>query len=328
MSAAWQWLRLSFRLQRWEVVAAAAGVAVLTVGMLWFAWQLRALVAAAPQCADPSTFVAGCERAGQQMQEISAWATRSTYLSYGAPFGMGLLLGVPLVARELEGRTAPIAWTLSRSRAAWLGRRVAFATLMVVTLLVVVAVAGEILAAAVVPDAKLGEDFTWYGRRGPLLVARGLAALGIGVVAGALVGRTLPGLLAAAFASVLIFTGVSLVMDRWNATDATAQAYGVDRIGALFLGQRVELTTGELVTWDEMGARGLDAYAINGEDGGLYANVDDLTRGEDVIGWDRELLVPGRLYPQVVLRESGVLGALTLTALAAGLVVVARRRPG
>lgn len=337
MSAAWQWLRLSFRLQRWEVLAAAAGVAVLTVGMLWFAWQLRALVAAAPQCADPSTFVAGCERAGQQMQEISAWATRSTYLSYGAPFGMGLLLGVPLVARELEGRTAPIAWTLSRSRAAWLGRRVAFAALIVVTLLVVVAVAGEVLAAAVVPDAKLGEDFTWYGRRGPLLVARGLAALGIGVVAGALVGRTLPGLLTAAFASVLIFTGVSLVMDRWNESDAiVAQAYGVDRSGAyverasvgLFLGQRVELASGELVTWDEMGARGLNVEAIDGEDGALYANVDDLTRGEDVIGWDRELLVPGRLYPQVVLRESGVLGALTLTALAAGLIVVRRRRPG
>lgn len=327
MSAAWQWLRLSFRLQRWEVLAAAAGVAVLTVGMLWFAWQLRALVAAAPQCADPSTFVAGCERAGQQMQEISAWATRSTYLSYGAPFGMGLLLGVPLVARELEGRTAPIAWTLSRSRAAWLGRRVAFAALIVVTLLVVVAVAGEILAAAVVPDAKLGEDFTWYGRRGPLLVARGLAALGIGVVAGALVGRTLPGLLAAAFASVLIFTGVSLVMDRWNATDAVAQAYGVDRGGGLLLGARVELASGELVSWDEMTARGLNVEVV-GMNGDLYANADALGRGEDAIGWDRELLVPGRLYPVVVARESAVLGALTLVALMAGLIVVRRRRPG
>lgn len=258
---------------------------------------------------------------------MSAWATRSTYLSFGAPFGMGLLLGVPLVAREIEGRTAQIAWTLSRSRAAWLARRVAFAALIVAALLAVVGVAGEILTAATLPDGKPGQDFMWYGRRGALIVVRGLAALGIGVVMGALVGRTLPALLAAAFVSVAIFAGVSFGMDRWNETDAIAQAYGVDRGGGLFLGQWVELASGELVSWTEMQARGLSVEAI-GMDGELYATTSAMASGDAAIGWDRELLVPGRQYPLVALRESAVLGGLTVVALIAGLAVVNRRRPG
>jgi hypothetical protein len=32
------WVRLSFRLHRWEVLASAAGVAILSAAMLWFAW--------------------------------------------------------------------------------------------------------------------------------------------------------------------------------------------------------------------------------------------------------------------------------------------------
>ena len=327
MSAAWNWLRLSFRLQRWEVLASIVGVAVLAAGMLWFAWQLQTLLAASPQCADPSTFIPGCERAGEQIQELSSWAQRSTYLAYGAPFGMGLLLGVPLVAREVEGRTAQIAWTLSRSRAAWLSRRVAFAALVVIALLAVVGIAAEILTVAVLADGKPAEDFTWYGRRGALVVVRGLAALGIGVVLGALIGRTLPALLAAAFVSVAIFTGVSLGMDRWNQTEAVAQPYGLDRGGALVLGTRVELASGELVSWEEMSARGLNVEAID-MDGQLYANVDALNRGDDPIGWDRELLLPGRLYPLIVLRESAVLGGVAALTLLAGVLVVKRRRPG
>jgi hypothetical protein len=327
VSAAWHWLRLSFRLQRWEVLASAVGVTILTAGILWFAWQLRTLIAEAPQCADTSVLVAGCERAAREIQEISAWANQSTYLTYGAPFGIGLLLSVPLVSREIEGRTAQIAWSLSRSRAAWLARRVAFAALVVVALLAVVGLSAEILTAALLPDGKPGEDFFWYGRRGALLIVRGLAALGIGVFIGALIGRTLPALLAAAFVSVLIFTGVSLGMDRWNETDAVVQPYGVDRGGGLVMGLRVELASGELVSWEELNARGVSIEAI-GMGGELYTDPEAMGRGEDPIGSERELLVPGRLYPLIVLRESAVLGGVALVVLAAGLVVVKRRRPG
>ena len=54
MSRIGSWLVLSFRMQRWEVLASAAGVALLSAGMLWFTLQLRALAATDPGCVDPS----------------------------------------------------------------------------------------------------------------------------------------------------------------------------------------------------------------------------------------------------------------------------------
>src|SRR5690606_27428884 len=103
-----RWARLSFRLQRWEVLASVAGVAVLTGLMLWFAWPLRMLAAGQPGCTDPAAYVPGCEAFVQRFQGMSGWAQGLLYLSWGAPFGMGLVLGVPIVAREVEGRTAGV----------------------------------------------------------------------------------------------------------------------------------------------------------------------------------------------------------------------------
>lgn len=319
--------RLSFGLQRWEVLASVGGTVAVVGAMFWFTWQLRAMASAEPGCPDPADYVPGCEQFVLRFGDLSGWASQLVRLAWGAPFAMGLLLGVPLVAREVEDHTAAIAWTLSRSRAAWLARRVAFAVLVLIGLLGVLAVASEILSSAILPTLHLDRDFTWHGRRGALIVIRGLAALGIGVTLGALVGRTLPGLLAAAAASVLAFTAVSLGMDRWNETDAVAQAYGIDRAGSLFIGQRTELATGELVTYEELQRRGL-AYEAIDADGGLYASPTVVGDRNKLIGWDRELLVPGRLYPRVVLRESLVVGGMAVVLGLAAAGVVARRRPG
>lgn len=324
MSRIGSWLILSFRLHRWEVLASTAGVATLTAAMLWFAWQLRTLAGTEPGCPDPTSYGPGCEQFAQQFYELSSKAQLLSYFSWAAPFGMGLVLGVPLVSRELEHRTAAIAWTLSRSRARWLARRTAFPALVLVVLLLVVALAGGVLAAAQMPNLHLDRDFTWYGRRDGLVVARGLAALGIGVLAGAVVGRVLPALLLAAFASVLAFTAISLGMDRWVEGDAIVQAFGVDRTGARFLGQRIELPSGELVTYGDFPYRG-ETWDVEGE---IFAAAADIGQPDKIIGWDRELLVPGRLYPQIVLRESAVVGGTAVLLALATTFVVGRRRAG
>lgn len=319
-------LRLSFRLQRWEVLALAAGVALLTAAMMWFTWQLRTLAASEPGCLDPSTYVAACEQSPQPFYQLASLAEGLSYLGWTAPFALGLVLGVPLVSREIEQRTAGIAWALSRSRTSWLLGRVAFAALVLVFLLVVLAIASEVLAAAQMPTHHLDRDFAWYGRRGGLLVARGLAALGVGVLLGAVLGRVLPALLLAAFASALIFTVISLGMDRWIQTDAVVVASG-DQAGVRYLGQRVELTSGELVDYGELMRRGL-AFDVIDEEGRLFAKPEDMGHPERMIGWDRTLVVPGRLYPQIVLRESAVVGGTALLLGLASAAVVARRRPG
>jgi hypothetical protein len=318
------WLILSFRMHRWEVLASAAGVALLTAAMLWFAWQLRTLAAANPGCVDPTAYAPGCTQLGQRFYELSSKGEWLSYFSWGAPFGMGLVLGVPLVSREVEHRTANIAWTLSRSRTWWLVRRAAFLVLVLVALLLVLAMVGEVLASAQMPGLHLERDFAWYGRRGGLIVVRGLASLGIGVLLGAMLGRVMPAVLLAAFASVLVFAAISLGMDRWLEGDAIVQPFGVDRAGGRALGQRIELPSGKLVTYGDFPYHG-ETWDVEGE---IFGAAADIGHPDRIIGWDRELLVPGRLYPQIVLRESAVVGGTAVLLALATIFVVSRRRPG
>jgi hypothetical protein len=317
------WLVLSYRLHRWEVLASAAGVALLSAAMLWFAWQLRTLAATDPGCVDPTAYAPGCTQLAQRFYELSSKAEWLSYFSWMAPFAMGLILGVPLVSRELEHRTAGMAWTLSRSRAWWLASRVLFVAVVMIALLLVVAVVGELLTSAVFPNLHLDRDFSWYGRRGGLIVVRGLLALGIGVLIGAVLGRLLPALLVAVAASVLIFAAISLGMDRWMENDAIVLPYGVDRAGGLSLGQRIELPSGALVNYNELPYRG-ETWDVEGD---IYGAEADIGHPERILGRDRELVVPGKLYPQIIVREGGVVsGAAALMALAATFIV-SRRRP-
>jgi hypothetical protein len=314
------------------VVASVAGVALLAAVMLWFAWQLRGIAASEPGCPDPSAYGPGCEALAQRFQGLADWGSGLLYLAWGAPFGMGLVLGVPLVSREVESGTAAMAWTLSRSRARWLAGRVAFAAAVLLPLLVVVLLASAALASAILPQLHLDRDFTWYGRRDWLIVVRGVAALGIGVLVGAVVGRMLPALLAGAFASVLVFAGVSLAMDRWNQTltvvvDPSAISDGAAVTeGSLGMGGAIELPSGELVPWAEVA---MDVQ-FGDASGALYTRFDEETGEPDpesFVGWDRSFIVPGHRYREVLARESAVVGAVGLVAVAAALLVVRRRRP-
>jgi len=320
------WLILSFRLHRWEILASAAGVAILSAAMLWFAWQLRALAATDPGCLDPASYAPGCTQLGQRFYELSSKAEWVSYLSWLAPFAMGLVLGVPLVSREVEHRTAAIAWTMSRSRTRWLAGRAAFLILVMVVLLIVVAVAGEALASATMPAQHLDRDFAWYGRRGALIVVRGLASLGIGVLIGAWLGRVLPALLVAVFASLVFFSAISLGMDRWIEGDAIIQKFDADRAGGRQLGQRVLLPSGELVDNGELLRRGLAYEAI--VDDLLYAKPEDIGHPDRIVGYDRYLVVPGSRYPQIVLREAGVVGGTAVLLALAATFIVSRRTPG
>jgi hypothetical protein len=330
MSRTGSWLLLSFRLHRWEVVASALGTTALAGVMLWFTSQLRTLAASEPGCPDPAAYVAGCEQFVQRFSNLADWARQLLSLSWCAPFGMGLVLGVPLVSREIEHRTAGIAWSLSRSRAWWLARRLAFLVLVLVGLLAVLAIVSDILASALMPTLTMDSDFTWYGRRGVLIVARGLAALGVGVLLGAAIGRLLPALLLAALASVLLFTVASLGMDRWLEADAVLRpamnASAFEKDGGRSLGSRIELPGGGVVTWTDLLRLGYSNVQED-MDGRLHADPADLGRLEKVIGWDRELVVPGRLYPQIALRESGVMVGAGGVLLLGAVIVVGRRRP-
>lgn len=107
------------------------------------------------------------------------------------PFLLGLLGGVPIVARELEAGTAQTAWSLNGSRVRWLARQVA-------PIAVVLGVLMTFAALVAIPVGDIwvnwghGGAASLIGLHGPLAVVRAFGAFGVGLAMGALLGRTLP----------------------------------------------------------------------------------------------------------------------------------------
>ncbi len=173
--------------------------------MLWIAWQAGQLVALDPTCLAADRDAPRCRELVETLGTLGGFGGQLLTYSAVVAFGMGLVVGVPLVAREIEHGSAGLAWTLSPSRMRWLLPRMAAAATVVIALLAVLSVASDVLASAILPDLNLGADFTWYGQRGGLLVMRGLLALGIGLALGAMLGRQLLALLLAILATVAVF---------------------------------------------------------------------------------------------------------------------------
>ena len=340
MTGALTWARLSYRQQRWELLLVVLGVAGLAAGMVWFAATLDALRAANLECLtgmSPTGAMevgppAACQSFLSEYYDTESWASNLTNLAWAAPFGMGVVLGAPLVAREIEARTAQLAWSLSPSRVGWLLRRIAFVTLVGLLLLAVLAVGSELLAAAIFPQRALDEDFALFGRRGVLIVARGFGAILLGVLVGALVGRVLPAVLAAIMVIGLVFTGVSLALDQVNRSVATLQPIyaGIGEpppslLAGLDVAFGIERPDGEFMTYTEAFDRGLSP-TITDENGQVFESEADLRSG-NAIGRDARLVLAGEKYPLLVLRDSVVAIVVGTVALAVSAVVVARRRP-
>jgi len=164
-----------------------------------------------------------------------------------------------------------------------------------------------------------------------LIVARGVGALGVGILVGAVVGRVLPAILGAALIIALAFTAISLGQDAVLRNEAEPQRVamgnasgGVDP-GALVIDFGLELPGGEVVTWQVAQERGLIAAVID-EEGRQFASAADMRAGR-VLGYDIQLTIPGSQYLPVVAREAGVVTAIGLVALVGTALVVSRRRP-
>jgi len=341
VTGALTWARLSYRQQRWELLLVVLGVAGVAAGMGWLANTLEALRAASPDClagvggsnvSESEGPAAACQAVLNDYDSTEDLASNLLNLAWAAPFGMGVILGAPVVAREIDGGTAQLAWSLSRSRVGWLLRRIAFIAVFGLALLAVLAVASELLAAAILPDRTLGEDFTWFGRRGLPVVARGVGAIMVGVLVGAIVGRVLPSVLASAVVIGLVFAGLSLAHDQWNRAEATVQPRYLESVEppeiemtALGVAYGIETADGEFMSYGEAFDRGLDDN-FRGEDGKVYQSEADLAAGRSM-GHDAWLMIPGERYPELVLRDSVVAVIVGLAALAASAVVVTRRRP-
>lgn len=327
MSGVLAWARLSFRLQRLEMLMVGAAVVVASGLMLWWAFELDGTTQAYPNC-NFFDRAPGCETAMQRFGETFGTAEIIIRNTWVAGFAIGLVLGVPLVAREVEHRTAQLAWTISRSRVRWLIGRVAFAAVVAVVLTGALAVTTEVLATAMRPDVDLSRDFNFHGNRGPLIIARALLGLGAGVLVGALVGRQLPALLLSVFVVGSLYGASSVLLPQWYRGEAEVATIDEYLGGPLWIESGIELTSGERLTFAEVfegRAELLDTYQT--EDGTHYASEADAEAGRNPLGRDYILIIPGERYNEIVAREAAVFTATGLILVGGAAEITRRRRP-
>jgi len=212
--------RVTLKQHRFEVGAGALAAIILGVSALVIEYRLRALNVP-PDCID--NFLGKIDGTGVAAActgPMRAWAEIIGVeggLIFGVmkylPFAIGLLGGVPIVARELEARTAQTAWSLSGSRLRWLLRQMAPILILLGVSVTFAALAASVLQASNV--AWGGFAYFDLGLHGPLVVARAFGAFGLGLLIGALLGRTLPAFVLGGALSLAIVFAVGNVQDAW-----------------------------------------------------------------------------------------------------------------
>jgi hypothetical protein len=312
--------RLAFAMQQFELRLLLGGAVLLAVIGLGLAWQIRVARAEELECyrsAPPA--VEGsegdiCPATRPRMEILETGATLMHVGAIATPFVLGQFLGVPIVAREVEQRTAPIAWSLSRSRRRWLVQRVAPVLVLVVLATLAVGIAGDVLTHAM-PWAEGSEvGFADYSARGPLLAVRGIAVFCIGLAMGTLVPRQLPALLLAGAMTLALFVAVTVETDermRREAVPLTSQEMQQGAAQNIYDSALRDDATGELISYDE-----------------FYGDHPEAAETGDTPGMTPVMYtVPGSRYGDFALRESAILGAAATLALGTTLLVVTRRRP-
>lgn len=327
--------RIGLRLGRFEFVAAVIAVAVLTVSALVVRARLDA-VGVSAACWDawfgPMNGAGGtCTPVGpdspaRAFLEINEYEAGKVMAAMALlPLAVGLFLGVGLVAREIEGGTAPTVWALARSRSRWLAGRLLAPLAIVVLLLAALAISSDVLWAGREPWSP-ALRFGDAGLHGPVIVAKGAATLGLAMLAGAVIGRILPAVIVAAALALTLYLGGQVALDRWLQDEAPRHVAVMD----LDPDQSVDPTMAAFPGgtyfsewWQTADGRLLDDQAAQalvpaGEDPWtwLYANETRVMTG-----------VPGMVYPEWARLETAGFGAVAIGAIAATFLVVLRRRP-
>jgi hypothetical protein len=308
-------LRLAWRLQRWEFAFVVIGGLGLAAVAFWQALDMRSLLT-------------GCGTASASTACDFIYPFQSTHgntvmliqmLTGVAPFFLGLLLGVPIVTREIEQRTALIAWPLARSRVRWLGWRITPAFIISMVVMLVLAVATDLMAQAYLPRSDLG--FLHHESRGVPLVMRAMVVLALGVALGSLIGRFLPALLVGIALCVGMSFALGAALDYWLPSEILTQEEGPGGLtNPAITDVRYQAPDGRIISAQEGEIIISAAYEAAAEAG--EPEPDPATLPHEILTG-----ISAARHGEVVLRESLALGALALGLFGFAAVAVRRRRP-
>ena len=262
-----------------------------------------------PGSSDPACITRAVDLA--RYQEFAGnWLTAVAIVAAYVPALAGFILGIATVAKELDQRTAVLAWSVGASRRTWLLQR----TVPLAAFLVVLGIAAAQMISILVrfsgSTSRLEGDFGAipYLDFGPAALA--VSAFGLTVLVGAMLGRILPSLLAGGafvvFATLLVAQGNErLTAGESIVVESTMQIPG-RQIDAL-----LRTPDGRIIGWDAAFPDFADPNT-----GQLANGVVEMTR-----------VVPIEIYPQVAARYALFHVFLGLAALTIAFAVVERRSP-
>jgi hypothetical protein len=305
------WARLAFKLQPSSIGLAAFVCLALAGVALWLTADMRSALEA---CGTPDEPTA-CQVI-YAFQDTHGQAVMMTQMGIGlAMYGIPLVLGVPILTREIEHRTAKLAWSLAGSRLKWFAWRVLPVLAVTVALVGAMAFAAQQLAQAYFPHDVIG--FNLYGSHGFPLITRAVLTFAVAVLLGAVIGRLLPALLIGIVVAAGITNGTEAVLPSWvEPAELTQEESPFTGGFPLITDLQFRAPTGSLMDEVEVQELYEAVYAEHGE-------------GADPALLPREVYfgVAADRYPEVLVRESAAIGGATLLAGVLAAIVVRRRRP-
>jgi hypothetical protein len=322
LTAAW----IGFRVHRFEIVTAVLVSAIVTISAVIVKLHLDGAAALVPAgcwdawftgTGDVSSACDGPVRAFLDVNESEVGRVMAAMAFL--PFIVGLLVGVPLVGQELEARTAETAWSLAGSRRRWLANLSLPGVILVLVAVGVTAAAAGAVAVAREPWHAGGPGWSDLGLYGPIAVARGAAAFGVGLLAGAVVGRTLPALIVAVIGCALVVFVAGGARSAWAEANLEVidARNGFSSQGAVIYSSQMFVdASGAVLAPDAAFARMPDGLTDEQANAWMEANLREIYYG-----------LPASAIPAWERLEVIGLGVATVVMLIGTFVVVERRRP-
>jgi ABC-type transport system involved in multi-copper enzyme maturation permease subunit len=305
-------MRLVFRMHAFEIMAVGALAAALIAAALYVAAELNGVGYGSCYLAIESP-PAGCEALGRRFFDLQSDHASPVFSFMNLlPYAIGLFLGAPLIARELERGTTRLAWSMAPSRIRWYAWRVMPIVILAVAISFAAGFAVDRLVAARSPGIDLENSFDTFRQRGGLMAVTTFVVIAGSIGLGSVIGRVLPTLIVALILSVFGIAGVQHLHSDFIAREAVAVADSELGPADLFVDQFFRLPDGRLVGWQEL--EQIDPAALQDENGPQYPIVN--------------VVVPGERYREVEMREALILGGIGIVMLVGAGVIVTRRRPG
>jgi hypothetical protein len=248
---------------------------------------------------------------------FALWMDRIARVSMGIvpffPFIAGLLIGVPLIARELEGGTARLAWSLGPSRLRWYAQRVLPVLAMVGIAGLLIGLTADALFQATNPSMNVDQSFVGFRGRGLLIAVEAVTVTTVAIAVGSLIGRLVPTFILSLILAVGIGVAVDLVERQLLRSETEVSDNFSWNTGDMFVDSRFRLPDGTIASWEELVI--------------LKPEVETMGWTEESGIRDVVLYIPGARYHDIERREALILSGIAGLFAAAAAVIVVRRRP-